>query len=357
MSSSKPFRLTARDINVLASVAAYRFLSSQQIATRHFHTITHRTLTDPTAQAQSQHRTATNRLSQLHTHGFISRVFAYPKATDSPTGRPAAVYYLTKTNLNAIQHSLVNSHRADLFDAFLDHTIDAKQFSPYFLIHELAISEFFLILEEAAAKRDETRVLFWERLSPRVSDVSERFEATITRPTSGGKTTTRKIVVHFNPDAFFCYRDETGASFFFLEYDNNTESAERYQYKLGGYLVYRNRKAFPKLLNDISEKYRLGIPQEMAERLSFKVLTLTPTESRRNTLLRVANQLTDAHLFLFASTTDLTVDTILEKVWLSASAYDPIAAEEKMLSQNIKTSIKNNLITERIARIERVPFM
>jgi hypothetical protein len=363
MSLSPTLRLTTRDLDIIASVAVYKFLSTDQIERWYFSSIKHRTLahSDPATQVQSRHRTAANRLAALTRRGFLSRVFCYPKADTNPhTGRPMAVYYLTRANLAAVRAHLAARCRTSLFDALEDLAFEVrdKTFSPYYLVHELALSEFFLCLEEATHKMpDGGRVVFWERTSPIHRAITERFEATVTRQTAGGAETSSTIYLHFNPDAFFCYQAPDGtAGFYFLEYDNNTEAPERFRKKLGSYLVYRHRKRFPALLTRTAARYQLAIPPALIERAQFKVLITTPDTDRRDALVRVANSLEDAHIFFCTAMSEITPASVLSPIWLRASDYEPIAAEEHALPADIKPAIKSRWRTERIATLPRVAF-
>ena len=83
-------RLTGRDLDIIASVAVYKFLSPAQLEHRHFADIQHRALKNDSraAQLQSRQRTATNRLTALAKRGYLSRVFAYPTTCRTIAGDP-----------------------------------------------------------------------------------------------------------------------------------------------------------------------------------------------------------------------------------------------------------------------------
>ena len=76
----------------------------------------------------------------------------------------------------------------------------------------------------------------------------------------------------------------------------------------------------------------------------------------RNKLLHEACKLPDSHLFYFAAMTDLTPETILSPIFISAADYKTIYEQEKALPKTTKRSIKTNWRNERIATLPRTVF-
>jgi len=337
-----PLQLTPRDIAIFQSESTYGFLTTDQLKRLHFPTTT------PASVG--------NRMKKLATAGFHSRAFAYPKALDGETGRPTAVHYLTTANLKAIQRNLTHAHKLTLADELDDlETIDRHDtttgISHNTLTHEYGITEFYLSLTQATEPTKNT-ILFWERTSPISKEVKESFDITI-----GTKSKERTSTTPFNPDALLLYKDPEGISFRFHEHDNSTTSnLDRLQRKFAGYLAYRHHNRFQKLLERYTAKYLLPLQPQHIQQLDFKVLFTAPDERRRNKLLHEACRLPDSHLFYFASMTDLSPETILTPIFLSAADYKPIYEEEKQLPINTKRAIKTNWRNKRIATLPRTTF-
>jgi Replication-relaxation len=234
--------LTTRDRDSLYAVAVYKFLSSFQLAALYF--------------PEATHENATRRLTTLTNHGFLSRVFSYPKATDDHKGgHPTAVYYWTPENKRKLRQYLENKGIAEFFSDFelltpTDNNNDGV--SQLYLVHELGISDYFLSLEEAAQRNGWT-LLFWERTSPfskELRAIVPPLTATITRRRKDGTAHTTTEPRPFNPDAIFLLEDPNQQLHFgFLEYDNNTASPEKFNKKLEGYITFHNQKLFPAVLD------------------------------------------------------------------------------------------------------------
>jgi hypothetical protein len=141
--TSKSIQLSQRDLAILRDIARYKFLDTFKIERLYFAEIKHRRY-DPadhsteTQRANARHRTAANRLNQLKQHGLLSKVFAYPKASDNPKiGHPTAVYYLSPQNLKNLQTSLTGKSNASRYEEYQDLATTANhegEFSHQYLV-------------------------------------------------------------------------------------------------------------------------------------------------------------------------------------------------------------------------------
>ncbi len=341
-------KLSPRDLALIQGIATYKFLSVTQLHQRFF----------PTSH---NYRTVTNRLTLLTHNSILSRIFTYPKATPDPKGRPAAVYYLAPENLRTLNTYFHSQHQADRFHDFQHlQTTDNHEdgFSPQYLRHELGISDFFLSLE-AATHHQNITIPFWERTSPFSKELTDTrvIQAEITKKISGRTTTTTERLP-FNPDGFFCLKESNDThSFYFLEYDNNSSPPDRFRKKLMGYLAYAAQERFAPLLDYYQSKYALTLPDTVTAKTPFRVLTVTPTERRRDTLFLDALVLRSFKRFLFASMTDIIPSNALSPVWLRGKEYTPIAEQQKTLSPDLTKALQSQWLTNQLTTMPRVPLI
>jgi len=323
------FTLTSRDLDIIYSVGVYKYLSIFQLQTLHF----------PNAK---YYRTATNRIGALISAGLLSRTFYHPKLT-ATTGRPASILYVTSANLETLAKLLSRRNKATLFARFEDITpTDRSEFAYSSMMHELGISELYISLERSDRP---TSLVFWERTSPKMEGITEKFRAEI-ETERGSKTHT----LTFNPDGFLCYRTaDDSLTFYFHEHDNNTETNLFYLYrKYAGYLAFQKERHFPDLLRRFLNKHGLVIPDHFINRADFRVLTTAPDADRRDKLLREINKLEKCDRFYFAALPDLSPETVHSTIWRKASDFDVIAREEKKLPKETKPTARARFIRERM---------
>jgi protein involved in plasmid replication-relaxation len=325
----RSFALTSRDLDIIYSTGIYKYLSIFQLQRLHF----------PSAK---YYRTATNRIGALISAGLLSRTFYHPRLT-ATTGRPASILYVTSANLQTLATLLSRKSKASLFARFEDITpTDRSEFAYSSMMHELGISELYIALERS--DRPDSLV-FWERTSPKMEGITEKFRANI-ETEDGTKTQT----LTFNPDGFLCYRTpDDSLTFYFHEHDNNTETNLFYLYrKYAGYLAFHKERHFPDLLRHFLNKHGLSIPDHLINRADFRVLTTAPDPDRRDKLIREINKLEKCDRFYFASLSDLTPETVHTSIWRKASDYDPIAKAEKQLPRETKPTARARFIAERM---------
>jgi hypothetical protein len=229
--TSKSIQLSQRDLAILRDIARYKFLTTFQIERLYFTEIKHRRYDpdDPSTavqRANARHRTTANRLNQLASHGLLSRVFAYPKASDNPKiGHPTAVYYLSPQNLKNLQSFLAAKSNASAYEEYQDIATTANhedEFSHQYLEHELGISDIFMSVE-ASAIRSGWTTLFWERTSPFSRDIREEFIIETTKTSTNGNSRTTREKLFFNPDGVLGLQDPDGFKYFFtIEYSKMT---------------------------------------------------------------------------------------------------------------------------------------
>jgi len=263
--------LNERDRDVIYTTAVYKFLTTTQIQQMHF----------PNWTLQNTARRLRALTSTETTPRFLTRVEVYPRATTSTGGRKSHVYFVTKKNLATLKTYLYDSGKAGLYDEDFDNdprinATERESYAPQTLWHELAISQFFMNLEEAAEQHGYD-IPFWERTSPINIDISETIHVTVEVIAPNGKKRTRKEKRYFNPDAVFALTDPNGKpTFYILEYDNNTTSITKFKHKLEGLKAYDAQHKYPDLIGAYAHKYNIAI--ENPDKIGVRVLTVAANE-------------------------------------------------------------------------------
>src|SRR2546421_11938939 len=96
--------LSERDLQTIDAIGRFKYLSSQQVWKEFY--------------ATSTPENATQRLTSLHKHGFLSRDFAFPKAVTNPAQRPTAIYFFSAKNKETLRAYLTKHAKADLYEDF-----------------------------------------------------------------------------------------------------------------------------------------------------------------------------------------------------------------------------------------------
>jgi|SRR5665213_302207 len=271
-----PMQLTQRDRQIIRLVHRHRFLSSRQII----------------ALVGDSQLQVLRRLKLLYHHGFLERPRAQLHYYDRPGTRPI-VYGLSgkggmllKQELGDIP--LWSEKNRGIGQIFLDHA--------------LLVSETMVSLELACRKHG-IRLLYEDELDLPV--VKQPFQWRV--KIQGGMN------LGVIPDRVFAleYRDASGQvqrTYFFLEADRGTMPVVRtnlvqtsFQRKLLAYEATWTNK--------VHQRY-LGIPR-------FRVLTITASAARVQSLLAACSTLKRSHgLFLFADQSVLEKD-LFSAVWHS----------------------------------------
>lgn len=344
--TTKSIRLTRRDIDVLRSLALYKRLSTPQIRRLHFPD-THELM----ASKRMLELRGTKRDPSEH---YVSRVFSYPKATEyEQGGRKTAIYYLTPTNVRNIMRQLSQRGQLELAGELQDlPTIETGNPSHQHLTHELGISEWFVTLHEAARETGDS-LPFWEQTS------TAKYLLKDAHITANGKS--RAHTLHFCPDASFCFKHTAPSNRLllpFFEFDNATESLDRWRTKIASYVAFLESGKLPDLLFYLSNKYNLGLSAQACTQVDLLVLTATPSEHRRTQLVRETSRLPCYRKhFLFSSMTETTRSSILSDIWLSAEDYRPLYDRERSLPPEMRTSVRVQWVTDQVATLPRRSFL
>src|SRR3989344_8106786 len=258
-----PLKLQPRDITLLRDVADFRFLNTEQVLALH----------------EGSRRNLMERLSRLYHHGYLDRPVSQNSAQLTSSH---LVYSLGRKGAELL------SKDAEEREGIYRRVKEVERTLPL-MAHALMLSQFRVCLT-LAAKQSGVKV---------------------TRFTQGYDLKEMLRSVHGDnpslvPDAFFTLEEKGDVINFFVEADRSTMTTERFVNKLKTYWSWRGDER-------LKEKLRLS---------RFRVLTLTPSEGRSNSL-RNAGKGGDPRgegslMFLFTSETQYSLsspDMVLKPIW------------------------------------------
>lgn len=261
-------RYTPRDLDVLDSLASYRFLSGPQLHALHFPTL----------------GSAETRLRKLYEHQLVTRIYLparpYSKSTHT-------IYALAAkgARLLAPRHDGVQP----------PHLAPRDERSALFLDHTLRRNDLRICLTLLAGAQPEIELVSWQQAP---DEVRARTEVPV------GRDTERVTLV---PDAVFVLRQGGHDAAFAVEIDMGTvrvtSMAERYR----AYHCW----------------WKAGGPSKRFAPIPFRVLTLTTTEAHLAALKRVATRAPvsgrkGSGLFWFALLSAVDIknpESILGSIW------------------------------------------
>jgi hypothetical protein len=263
--ATDPLKLTSRDVGLLRELSEFRFLNTEQIFALH----------------EGSQRNIRERLSRMFHQGYLDR----PKVQKTKHLTSShVVYSLERRGAEEL------SEGAEEREAMFRRIREVKHTSPL-IAHALMISQFRICLMLALKQRPDVKLIRWVQGNDLISLLERR----------GGQPSLK-------PDAFFVLDTNDWKYPCFLEADRATESEEKFLDKLRAYWRHNREKRF---------KDSLGIEH-------FRVLTITPNETRAKNLCLLAKNADDRKsgsvIFIFLSAKQYSLakpETILQAVWSS----------------------------------------
>jgi len=295
-----------------------------------------------------------NILRRLTQQNFVSRDWLpIPASQKNRRAHPDAVYIVTKQNLTTLRKALESQRRADEWSRFEDHIYDAKRsarFAQNTLHHEIGITRSKLALESPIPRDRSTSIDFFLRTSPSHPDVSQSVSCSFKHKETG-QTYKRKLP--FNPDAFFSLQRNNKHSFYFLEFDNNTETTkEKLTNKFIAFYAYYKQNLFAKeLLPKFNDLYGLNLTE--MKKAPFRILFVTTNQNRANNLFMKSLALPSSALFNF-TTIDQVESDPYGKIWMRKKEFAPYASEYTKLQKTARPSVVRAFRDESIEAMERI---
>lgn len=260
-----------RDIEIIRLVWEYRFLSSEQIQ----------------ALVEGSDQVKLRRLQKLYHHGYLDRPLSQIVFSNPLLGPKKMVYGLGDRGADLLAETY-NMDRGKI-----KWNEKNKEVREQYIQHTLMVSEFRACLT-LALKNNPGTELRWLMGDNQEMRHEVRFR-------EDGKEKRLPII----PDGFFQIEDPGGKMYFFLEADRSTMTNARYYNKMRAYWLW----------------WKQGLSKELGIE-SYRVLTLTKTEQRKENLKRVTKKADDrqsgSSIFWFTTKEDYHLGdpkTILGKIW------------------------------------------
>jgi DNA-binding Lrp family transcriptional regulator len=274
--SIPPMELTERDRQIISLVHQHRFLRSNQIA----------------ALLSGSPQQVLRRLTLLYQNGFLER----PRAQ---------LEYFHQGGSRHLAYGLGNKSEGLLKEEAgfrkLDWNEKNRGVKRIFLDHALLVSEIMVSIELACRRSGQVRLLSGPELPVRNG-----------QPFRWRVNMENGVNLGIVPDRVFALERESERAFFFLEADRGTMPVIRKS--LSQTSFYRKLLAYSATWSQGIHRSRFGFHR-------FRVLTVTTSAERVNSLLDACSQLQHGHgLFLFADRTILDSPDILSASWQSGKA-------------------------------------
>jgi hypothetical protein len=270
-------RLNARDIEILATISDYRYLTAPQVKALFFRSI----------------HVARRRLFKIWQNKFLERVFLPPLMGN---GSPSAIYCLARKGVRTLVLQGGLSKETAL------QTTPKSRGSYLHIEHALRRNDFRIALTLACRDNLATVLMFWRQDKLIKASVRVHSERT------GGLEQ-----VSLFPDGFFGLRAMDKEWFYFLEIDRGTVNNRRMELRYRAYYELWQSKLCLKTHR---------IP-------NFRVLTVTTAKARMESLMRAArHSITSGsrkNLFMFTTFDKYGYDrpkSILDPIWDSAALED-----------------------------------
>lgn len=276
--------LQVRDIAIFRDLARYRFLDRKQIQGLHF-------------PEDTTGRACRRRLLELVGAGFVDRLsllYAHPA-----TGSPAAVYQLSRKGYEFL---------ADHHDDERFRVMPTESVLPHLLQHWLALSETHIMLDKAIERQSVVQLGGWLNEYDIVNKAEQQPEKRYCLYTLI-RENPRLVCA---PDAGFVLSAGGHSRVYYVEQDRATSGVQQ--------LASGKTKGYAAMFENGLHKRHFSA----ATLPAFRVLLITTGKKRRDNIRAAIKTKPGANLWWFASTDDLTPETILtDPVWFVCADDEP----------------------------------
>lgn len=290
-----PFRLTERDVAIVRAVARWRFLTSQQI-------IQFVSLSDP----GTSHQQVLRRLQGLYAHGYLDR----------PVHQ--------QLQLHAFAHLAYGLGRSgarllaemgEPIDGRADWLTKNKRASAEFLMHTLETAETMIAFEKACRDHGTLSLIEQHQLLPYFPEKTRRlrdpFRCRVSVRLPQAST---PMTIGVVPDRLFSLTHENATRHnFAIELDRGTMKVNAKTF---------NGTSFRRKLLGYFHLWRERKHHELWGFQSFRILTITTSEKRIETMRAVQREVTASAasgLFLYSTAELLAMETTLGAAWINSA--------------------------------------
>lgn len=298
------FAISERNLSLLAYVALYRLISSDDLA-----------LLDG-GSAQNAKR----ELRRLWAHGYVLRPPAQLK-TVALTGPQPMVYGLSNKGARLL-HQYGHHVRTDV-----DWSENAQRAGVSFVDHEVARARFMSRLEVALRRRSDVRLMRAAAIIASAPEKTRRARHPLkwsARIPSEGREEAASLIAD---DLFGLVFNDGTASFFLVEIDRGSMPVRRHG-ESAEELVGGKRRWRTHYQRKLATYYHGWRQRQHAEQLGIeqvRVLTVTTSALRIETMIQALRDITKgkgSELFLFIDEESLASRNPLEAPWLSGKGND-----------------------------------
>lgn len=288
-SEPRPFRLTARDLQILENLARLRLASGEQLA----------------ALDGGSHQNVSRSLLALWEHDYVERLLGQVEQRVLYKGSFPLIYGLTRPGA-----WLLRKHGYEVRRRLLYETDKQRRAGWRFIEHRVDITEFMVRLELACRDRADVELIGRKDI---VENAPKTQRDRRVRLFAKVRIDGRHQLLSVDPDEIFGLRGvEEKASYFMFERDRGEMPIHRCKSKEQTY--YAKKMLIYYEANRVGEHTQeLGIP-------NFRVATVTTTPERVEQMIEAQKEMTDgrgSNIFLFIDDATLLKGNPLEAVWMT----------------------------------------
>jgi hypothetical protein len=282
----RPFRLTARDLSLLANLARLRLASAEQLA----------------ALDGGSQQNVSRSLLALWENDYVERLLGQMETRLIYKGSCPLIYGLTRPGA-----WLLRKHGYDVRRRLLYETDKQRRAGWRFIEHRVAITDFLVRLELACRARPDVGLIQREDI---VDNAAKTQRNRRVRLTAKVRLDGAPQLLSVDPDEVFGLRGAKKATYFMFEYDRGEMPVHRRKNKEQTYFA-KKLLAYHAANREGEHVRELGMP-------NFRVATVTTTPQRVAQMIEAQNEITDgrgSNLFLFTDRDSLAASTPLEVQW------------------------------------------
>ena len=304
----RSFRITERDSAIVRAVARWRFMSSDQII-RFLTGLSSEDLSAVLKQKPWAFQQILRRLFLLSSHHYLDLP---PHQIMQLAAFAPFVYGLGREGARLL------AERGDHVDPRLQWTTKNSRATSVFLMHTLDTTEFMLACDRACRDRSDVRLIDQPDLLPHFPAATQDLDDPL-RLRVTVKRDVKHVPLNVIPDRVFsfAYPDNTGHHFA-LEIDRGTMDVGHRSKRLH----LTGKSTFKRKHLAYFEAWKQHRHREQWGFRGFRVLTVTPSETRIHNMIDAQRQITNdaaGGLFLYSTPERIAAEGPLGPAWVNAA--------------------------------------
>jgi hypothetical protein len=286
----RPFRLTSRDLNILANLARLRLASGEQLA----------------ALDGGSYQNVSRSLLALWENEYVERLLGQVERRVLYKGSFPLIYGLTRPGA-----WLLRKHGYDVRRRLLYETDKQRRAGWRFIEHRVDISEFMVRVELACRSRSDLKLVERREI---VDKAPKSARDQRVRLTAKVRVDGAHQLLSVDPDEFFGLRNVLNGqiSYFMFERDRGEMPIHRRKDK--------DQTFFAKKMMTYLEANRVGEHVSELGIPNFRVLTVTTTPERVQQMIEAQREISGgrgSNIFMFIDDASLLASNPLDALWLT----------------------------------------